>query len=72
MDVSKLALSLLIPDLGQLGHVHLHRFISLTGRRAERNNVRETSGNRELKEKKELTRELLLLAGAKQLWERLL
>lgn len=39
MDVSKLALSLLIPDLGQLGHVHLHRFISLTGRIAERRGI---------------------------------
>lgn len=35
MDVSKLALPLLIPDLGQLGHVHLHRFISQTGRTAK-------------------------------------
>lgn len=30
MDVSKLALSLLIPDLGQLGHVHHYRFIGVT------------------------------------------
>lgn len=35
MDVSKLALSLLIPDLRQLGHVHFHWFIRLTVRRAE-------------------------------------
>lgn len=35
MNISKLALSLLIPDLRQLGHVHLDGFISLTVRRAE-------------------------------------
>lgn len=28
MNVSKLALFLLIPDLGQLGYVHLHRIYS--------------------------------------------
>lgn len=51
MNVSKLALPLLIPDLGQLGQVHLHRFISLTGRRSREKstNVKDTSGNREIK-----------------------
>lgn len=47
MNVSKLALSLLVPDLGQLGHVHLHRFMSPTGGRAERRGI--GWGNRELK-----------------------
>ena len=40
MNKSKLALSLLIPDLGQLGRVHLHGFSRLTVRRVERRRIK--------------------------------
>lgn len=45
MDVSKLALSVLIPDLGQLGHVHLDRLISRTGRGKEQRVLCSVSGS---------------------------
>lgn len=41
VNISKLALSLLIPDLRQLGHVHPGWFISLTVGTEERNNVKD-------------------------------
>lgn len=45
MNVSKLALSLLIPDLGKLGHVHLRRFYlsDWKEKREERESVSNTA-----------------------------
>lgn len=50
MDVSKLALSLLVPNLGQLGHVHLYRFISVTERkqRGEEQRQKKTTENQKV------------------------
>lgn len=54
MNESKLALPILIPDLGKLGHIHLLLLIRMTESRAGRRglNVRKTAGKLELKRKK--------------------
>lgn len=50
MDVSKLALSLLVPDLGQLGHVHHYRFIIVTEgkQRGEEQGQKKTPENQKV------------------------
>lgn len=48
MNKSKLTLSLLIPDLRQLGHVHLYRFAGLTVKREGKKELREKENGKRL------------------------